>query len=86
MMRDDEIEAFAKATAPFVRKCVAEALSTSMIVSPEIAAQVAEMVRMLHEASPLTEWSEPLRSLPPRITRVERDAQGNFVPIYETQS
>jgi hypothetical protein len=83
MMRDDEIEALAKGLAPFVRKCVDETVMASLIVSPEIAARVAGMVRLLHEASPLMEKSEPLRSLPPRIMRVERDAQGNFVPIYD---
>jgi hypothetical protein len=40
-------------------------------------------VRLLHE-SPTIERSEAPRSA--KVTRIERDADGNFVPVYDDQS
>jgi hypothetical protein len=55
------------------------------MLPPELAGQVALAVRMLHESPPIEQRS----SAPPpstRVTRIERDADGNFVPVYdETQ-
>src|SRR4029077_10475888 len=51
---------------------------------PELAAEVASAMRMLHE-TPLVEYSE--RSTPSRVVRIERDGDGNMVPFYaESQS
>jgi len=60
---------------PFVRECIAEATA----VPPELAEQIASAVRMLHE-SPAIEREVPR---PAKVTRIERDADGNFVPVYE---
>jgi len=72
MMSEDEIAALAKGVAPFVRECVAEALT----ISPELAGQIASAARLLHESPPIEERAAP------RLVRVERDEQGNFVPVY----
>ena len=48
-------------------------------VPPELAEQIASAVRMLHE-SPTIEREAPR---PPKVTRIERDADGNFVPVYD---
>jgi len=60
---------------PFVRECIAEATA----VPPELAEQIASAVRMLHE-SPAIEREVPR---PAKVTRIERDEDGNFVPVYE---
>jgi len=69
MMDDEQIIALAKS----VREYVAE----KMMVSGELAAQVASAARLLHESPPIEE-----RAASSRIIRVERDEQGNFVPVY----
>jgi hypothetical protein len=69
---------------PFVRDCVSDAFTRTML-PPELAGQVAIAVRMLHESPPIEQHTESPRS-PPKVTRIERDADGNFVPVYdETQ-
>jgi len=73
-MTEEEIGALAKGVAPFVRECVAQAVA----ISPELAQQVASAVRLLHESPPITE-----RNPTAKIIRVERDNDGNFVPVYE---
>jgi hypothetical protein len=80
MMDDDQIAALAKGMVPFVRQCVAEAFGKA--VPPELAAQVASAVRLLHESPPIAQRSEPPQPLP-KVTRIERDENGNFVPVYE---
>jgi uncharacterized protein Yka (UPF0111/DUF47 family) len=75
MMDDNDITELAKGMVPFVRECVAEATA----VPPELAEQIASAVRMLHE-SPAIQREAPL---PPKVTRIERDADGNFVPVYD---
>lgn len=83
-MDDSEIDAFAKGMVPFVRDCVAEAFSKT-VLPPELAGQVALAVRMLHESPPIDQRREAPR-VPARVARIERDDDGNFVPIYdETQ-
>ena len=77
-MDHTEIAALAEGMVPFVRDCVAEATA----VPPELAEQIASAVRMLHE-SPAIEREAPR---PPKVTRIERDADGNFVPVYDDQS
>jgi len=72
-MTEEEIGALAKGVAPFVRECVAQAIA----ISPELAQQVASAVRLLHESPPIAE-----RNLAAKIIRVERDDDGNFVPVY----
>lgn len=76
-MDDNDITELAKGMVPFVRDCVAEATA----VPPELAAQIASAVRMLHE-SPTLEREAPRQ---PKVTRIERDADGNFVPVYDDQ-
>jgi len=77
-----EITALAKGMVPFVRECVAEAYSKAMVLPPDLAGQVASAVRMLHESPVLEQRSEPPRRSP-KVTRIERDADGNFVPVYD---
>jgi hypothetical protein len=86
-MDHNEIAALAKGMVPFVRECAAEAF-TKITLPPELAEQVAKAVRLLHESPPIEQRNEaPQLSSPPRIARIERDEQGNLVPIYdETQS
>jgi hypothetical protein len=84
MMDDDDIAELAKGMVPFVRDCVTEALLKSAVPA-DLAAQIASAVRLLHEMPALEQRAEAPRT--PRIARVERDADGNFVPIYdETQT
>jgi len=83
MLDDSEIEAFVRGMVPFVRKCVAEAYSKTM-VCPELAEQVASALRVLHESPDLVE-AERDTPRPVRVTRIERDADGNFVPVYDDQ-
>jgi hypothetical protein len=80
-MNDDDITELAKGVAPFVRECVADAVSKAAMVPPELAAQVASAVRMLHEAPALEQRDVP--RIPLRVARIERDEDGNFVPIYD---
>jgi hypothetical protein len=77
MMDDNDITELAKGMVPFVRECVAAATA----VPPDLAEQIASAVRLLHE-SPTIERSEAPR---PRITSIGRDADGNFVPVYDDQ-
>lgn len=51
-MDASDITELAKGMVPFVRECVAEAYSKTM-VPPDLAEQVALAVRMLHESQPL---------------------------------
>jgi hypothetical protein len=84
MMDDNDITELAKGMVPFVRECVAEAV-TKIALPPELAGEVASAVRMLHESPAIEPRSEAPRPSP-KVTRIERDADGNFVPVYdETQ-
>jgi len=74
-MDSTDLAALADGMVPFVRECVAEATA----VPPELAEQIASAVRMLHE-SPAIEREAPR---PPKVTRIERDDDGNFVPVYD---
>jgi hypothetical protein len=85
MMDDGELIAIAKTMVPFVRECVAEAIGKTM-VPPELAEQVATAVRLLHESPPLTERKEIARASAPKLARIERDDEGNFVPVYEPRA
>jgi len=76
-MDDNDITELAKGMVPFVRDAIAEATA----VPPELAEQIASAVRMLHESPDITR-SEPR---PAKVTRIERDADGNFVPVYDDQ-
>jgi hypothetical protein len=53
------------------------------VVPPELAAQVAEAVRLLHEAPPILPRHETPPAAPPRLSRIERDDDGNLIPIYD---
>jgi hypothetical protein len=78
MMDDNDITELTKGMVPFVRDCVAEATA----VPPELAEQIASAVRLLHE-SPVIAEPRPASA---KVTRIERDADGNFVPVYDDQS
>ena len=52
-MDDNDITELAKGMVPFVRECIAEAFSKTVVLPPELAGQVASAVRMLHESPPL---------------------------------
>lgn len=50
----------------------------------ELAEQVASAVRLLHESPDLLEAQrETPRPPTPKVIRIERDDEGNFVPIYD---
>ena len=51
------------------------------MLPPELAEQIASAVRMLHE-SPAIQREAPR---PSKVTRIERDDDGNFVPVYDDQ-
>ena len=54
-----------------------------LMLPPELAGQVARAVRLLHESPDLMQVE---RATPrPKVTRIERDADGNFVPVYDDQ-
>jgi hypothetical protein len=40
-------------------------------------------VRLLHESPPIEQRNETPQVLPPRVVRIERDEEGNLVPIYD---
>jgi hypothetical protein len=84
-MTEQEISALAKGMVPFVRQCVAEAFGKMTMVPPELAEQVASAVRLLYESPPIAQRSEPPRPSP-KVTRIERDEDGNFLPVYDDQS
>jgi len=50
-MDDNDITELAKGMVPFVRECVAEAV-TRIVLPPDLAEQVALAVRLLHETPP----------------------------------
>jgi hypothetical protein len=83
MMDDSDITELAKGMVPFVRDCVAEAFAKT-VLPPELADQVASAVRLLHE-SPLIQRNEMPKPPSPKVARIERDADGNFVPVYDDQ-
>jgi hypothetical protein len=63
---------------------VADRITRAAVLPPELAEQVASAVRLLHESPSIVERSEPPRpSAPARVTRIERDEDGNLVPIYD---
>ena len=51
-MDDNFLTELAKGMVPFVRDCVSEAYSKTM-VPPDLAEQVASAVRLLHESPPI---------------------------------
>jgi len=60
-----------------VKKYVDAEITAASMLPPDLAAEVAAAVRTLHEVPTPVE-----RSLPPRVVRIERDGDGNLVPIY----
>jgi hypothetical protein len=82
-MDDSVLQALAKGMVPFVRECVDDAICKMTIVPPELAAQIASAVRLLHESPPMAERKETPPATPPRVARIERDEHGNLVPIYD---
>lgn len=55
------------------------------LLPPELAEQVASAVRQLHELPPIEQRAAPPPPPAPRVARIERDEDGNLVPIYEPQ-
>jgi hypothetical protein len=51
------------------------------MLPPELAEQIASAVRMLHESPDIVRNEAPT----PKVTRIERDEDGNFVPVYDQQ-
>ena len=77
-----EIAALAEGLVPFVRECVGDAVTKATILPSDLAEQIASAVRLLHESPPLEQRAAPQPSPPPRVTRIERDTDGNLVPVY----
>jgi hypothetical protein len=57
-----------------------ECSADSIMLSAELAQQVASMARLLHESPPIAEGEQKAQ---PRITRIKRDEQGNFQLVYD---
>jgi hypothetical protein len=80
-MDDETIRALAAGVAPFIHECVAAAIAKApvAVLPPELAEQVASAARLLHELPPIE------RAVPSagRVTRIERDEHGAFVPVYD---
>jgi hypothetical protein len=58
-----------------VRQMVADGLNGAILLPPELAGQVANAARQLHE---------PIASeRPSKVLRIERDENGALVPIYD---
>jgi hypothetical protein len=56
----------------------------SLLLPPELVEQVASAVRLLHESSPVVQRAAEMPRLSaPRVARIERDEDGNLVPVYE---
>jgi len=84
-MDDSEIDALAKGMVPFVRECVAEAYTRTM-VPPDLAEQVKSAIHLLHESPPIVQRNAPsvISPLPPpRPSRVERNENGGYTLIYD---
>jgi hypothetical protein len=66
---------------PIVQQCVGEALANvaAAVLPPELAVEVASAARLLHELPPIVSRETPA----PRVTRIDRDDSGAFVPVYE---
>jgi hypothetical protein len=63
---------------------IIKTIARAAVLPPELAEQVASAVRLLHESPPIEQRSEvPRPSAPARVARIERDDDGNFVPIYD---
>lgn len=62
-----------------VKTYVDAEIAAAAMLPPELAAEVARAVRTLHEAPELVEAAMP----PPKVVRIERDTDGNLVPIYD---
>ena len=58
---------------------------TDALLPPELAEQVASAVRLLHESPPIEQHKKAPRASSPRVARIERDDEGNLVPIYDDQ-
>lgn len=52
------------------------------MVPPDLAEQIKSAIHLLHESPPIVKRDD--QSVPkwPRVSRIERDDDGNFVPIY----
>jgi hypothetical protein len=60
---------------------IRDTIAKAAVLPPELAAQLASAVRLLHESPPLEQRNDAAR--PARVTRIERDERGNFVPVYD---
>ena len=77
-MDDNDITELAKGMVPFVRECIAEA-------TDDIArARRAGRPRGAHAARGAADRAtQRSAAATPKVTRIERDADGNFVPVYD---
>jgi hypothetical protein len=54
------------------------------MVPPDLAEQIKGAIHLLHESPPIAKRDDqPKWPSPPRVSRIERDDDGNFVPIYD---
>jgi hypothetical protein len=83
-MDDNQLDALARGMVPFVRECVTEAFTKTM-VPPALAEQIKTAIHMLHESPPIAQKVLPSASpLPtPRPSRIERDDSGGYKLIYD---
>lgn len=80
-MDRNELAELAKGMVPFIREYITDGLN-KIIVPAELAEQVAEAVRLLHESPAVVAKSAPAQATP-KIVRIERDDEGNIIPIYD---
>ena len=57
-----------------------------VLVPPDLAEQIKSAIHLLHESPPLVrrdDGAAPKWPSPPRVSRIERDDEGNLVPVYQ---
>lgn len=54
------------------------------LLPPALAEQIKSAIHLLHESPPIVKRDDQAApKLPPRVSRIERDETGAFVPIYD---
>ncbi len=54
----------------------------ALMLPPELAKQLATVVRLLHETSPIEAVAKAVVP-PPKLVRIDRDEAGSFLAVYD---